>query len=63
MLLQCYCNVTAMYNTKVSLHSVLSQEQDPEKALFEIMKVKKIGDLSQSVLKQSNKETAGTTFR
>lgn len=46
-----------MYNTEFSLHSVLSQEQDLEKALFEIIKVKKIGDLSQSVLKQSNKET------
>ena len=36
---------------------MLSLEKDLEQALQEIVKVEKISDLTQFVLKQSNKET------
>ena len=46
-----------MYNTEFSLHSMLDMERDLEKSLQEIMKVKKICDLSPSLMKQANKDT------
>ena len=46
-----------MYNKEYSMHSVLEMERDLEKSLQEIMKVKQLGELSQTVLKQANKDT------
>ena len=46
-----------MENTAFSLHSVLHLEKDLECALEEIVRVKRVNDLTQSMLKQSNKET------
>ena len=46
-----------MYNKEFSMHSVREMDHDLEKSLHDIMKVKQLGDLSQSLLKQTNKDT------
>lgn len=45
-----------MYNSEFSIQSVLEMERDLDKSLHEMMRVKYVGDLSQSLLKQTNKD-------